>query len=88
MAKCYYCGDEVTNDDLTEVDGQWIRVCADCWKFIGNYGTEDLEHACGDRNKAIGIKHYIELINSQPILTVDDGICKIRYEVDKSKKKS
>ena len=39
MAKCYYCTDEVTNDDLTEIDGACVRVCEDCRKFIDEYGT-------------------------------------------------
>lgn len=45
MAKCYYCGDEVTNDDLTEIDGDWLRVCADCRDFIDHYGTALLDGA-------------------------------------------
>ena len=42
MAKCYYCSDEVTNDDLTEVDGQWIRVCKDCNEFIKEFGANGI----------------------------------------------
>ena len=44
MAKCYYCGDEVTNDDLTEIDGTYVRVCADCREFIQQYGADELDH--------------------------------------------
>lgn len=45
MAKCYYCKDEVTNDDLTEIDGALERVCADCRDFIDHYGTNLLDGA-------------------------------------------
>lgn len=43
MAKCYYCKDEVTNDDLTEIDGALVRVCADCQDFIKQFCKEALE---------------------------------------------
>ena len=43
MAKCYYCGDEVSNDDLTELNGTFVRICADCRDFIKEYGTAPLE---------------------------------------------
>ena len=43
MAKCYYCGDEVTNDDLVELDGGWLRICPDCREFITDYGTDKLD---------------------------------------------
>lgn len=58
MAKCYYCKDEVTNDDLTEIDGALVRVCADCQDFIDKYGTALLDSAwfSEDANKT---KKYI-----------------------------
>ena len=43
MSKCFYCDDKTTDDDLTLVDGQWIRVCADCRDFIDKYGTDLLD---------------------------------------------
>lgn len=43
MAKCYYCGDEVTNDDLTEIDGTCVRICADCRDFIAQFGADLLD---------------------------------------------
>ena len=43
MAKCYYCGDEVSNDDLTELNGALVRICPDCQEFIKEYGTKELD---------------------------------------------
>ena len=43
MAKCYYCGDEVTNDDFVELDGGCLRICPDCREFITDYGTDKLD---------------------------------------------
>ena len=43
MAKCYYCGDEVSNDDFVELDGDWLRICPDCREFITDYGTDKLD---------------------------------------------
>ena len=65
MAKCYYCKDEVTNDDLTEIDGDWLRVCADCRNFIDNLGTELLDNACGDCEKVKRTKQWIRLHKEQ-----------------------
>lgn len=45
MSKCFYCDDKTTDDDLTLVDGQWIRVCADCRDFIEKYGTDLLNNS-------------------------------------------
>ena len=43
VAKCYYCDDAVTNDDLTLIDGQWLRVCADCREFIKEFGANGIK---------------------------------------------
>lgn len=43
MAKCYYCKDEVTNDNLTEVDGGCVRVCKDCNEFIKEFGANGIK---------------------------------------------
>lgn len=71
MAKCYYCGDEVTNDDLTEIDGACVRVCADCQNFIGNCGTELLDSACGNHEEVKRIKSWIRLENERKIKMVE-----------------
>lgn len=30
MAKCYYCGEETSNENLMELDDTFIRVCENC----------------------------------------------------------
>ena len=43
MAHCYYCGSEVENDNLVDVDDTCVRGCDDCQKCIDKYGVEVLE---------------------------------------------
>lgn len=43
MAKCFYCELEINKDNLTEIDGGFLRVCDECQKFIQKYGVEWFE---------------------------------------------
>ena len=62
MAKCYYCDDEVTNDDFVELDGDWLRICPDCREFITDYGTAPLDDCTGDIK---AIKQYYRELNDK-----------------------
>jgi hypothetical protein len=74
MAKCYYCGDEVTNDDLIEIDGDWLRICPDCREFITDYGTAPLDDYTGDNTTVTVTKGGVAISAGTDVLTYGDEI--------------
>jgi len=50
MAKCYYCGEETSNENLMELDDTFVRVCENCREAQG-LNEPTFEHHSFDPDK-------------------------------------